>query len=135
LDGVGYVEEEYFLSGLANVYDWAGVGHKVKVVAGPGKYVTRMLVMRPRDATKFGGNVEVTVLNASLNVDFGGPTDFTQMVKQGDAWIGITAKAVTANALKKFNPFRYAPLNWSNPAPLASRWRNGRKKAFRAGNH
>ena len=29
LDGVGYVEEEYFLSGQAQVYDWAGSGHKV----------------------------------------------------------------------------------------------------------
>ena len=121
LDGVGYIEEEYFLSGMANVYDWAGSGHKVKVVTGPGKYMTRILVMRPRDATKFGGNVEVTVLNASLNLDFGGPTDFAQMVKQGDVWIGITTKAVTANALKKFDPVRYAPLDWSNPAPPASR--------------
>ena len=121
LDGVGYVEEEYFLSGIANVYDWAGSGHTVKVVAGPGKYVTRILVMRPRDATKFGGNVEVTVLNASLNLDFGGPTDFAQMVKQGDVWIGITTKAVTANALKKFDPTRYASLDWSNPASPADR--------------
>jgi Alpha/beta hydrolase domain len=121
LDAVGYIEEEYFISGMASTYDWAGSGHEVKVVAGPGKYVTRILVMRPRDATKFGGNVEVTVLNASLNLDFGGPTDFAHMVKQGDVWIGITTKAVTANALKKFDPVRYAPLDWSNPAPPASR--------------
>ena len=124
LDAVGYVEEEYFISGMARTYDWAGAGHKVKVVAGPGKYVTRILVMRPRDANRFGGNVEVTVLNASLNLDFGGPTDFAQMVKQGDVWIGITTKAVTANALKKFDPARYAPLDWSNPASPANRCAN-----------
>ncbi|MEY2927279.1 MAG: hypothetical protein RL367_1756, partial [Pseudomonadota bacterium] len=124
LDNVGYVEDEYFLSGQANVYDWASSGHRVKIVAGPGHYVTRILVMRPRDPAKFGGNVEVTVLNASLNLDFGGPTDFAQMVKQGDVWIGITTKAVTANALKKFDPARYAPLDWNNPAPPASRCAN-----------
>jgi len=121
IEGVGYVEDEYFISGEANTYDWTGSGHGVKVVTGPGRYVTRILVMRPRDATRFGGNVEVNLLNASLNVDFGGPTDFAQMVKQGDVWIGITTKAVTANALKKFDPVRYAPLDWSNPAPPASR--------------
>ena len=121
LDAVGYVEDEYFISGKANVYDWVGHSHKVKAVAGPGKYVTRILVMRPRDAKRFGGNVEVTVLNASLNLDFGGPTDFAQMVKQGDVWIGITTKAVTANALKKFDATRYAPIDWSNPAPPAQR--------------
>ena len=63
---VGYVEEEYFLSGEANTYDWTGTGHGVKVIAGPGKYVTRILVRRPRDPARFGGNVEVTVLNASI---------------------------------------------------------------------
>jgi hypothetical protein len=121
LEAVGYVEEEYFLTGNANVYDWTGRGHGVKVVAGPGKYVTRILVRRPRDPKRFGGNVEVTVLNASINLDFGGPTDFARMVKQGDVWIGITTKAVTANALKKFDPVRYAPLDWSSPMPPAQR--------------
>ena len=48
----GYVEEEFFLSGNANTYDWTGKGHGVKVIAGPGKYVTRILVRRPRDAAK-----------------------------------------------------------------------------------
>lgn len=121
---LGYVEDEYFLSGDADVYDWAGPDHKVKVIAGPGKYVTRILVMRPRDPARFGGNVEVTVLNASLNMDFGGPTDVDRMVKQGDVWIGITSKAVSANALKKFDPARYAPLDWGNPAPPEKRCAN-----------
>ena len=117
----GYIEEEFFLSGNANTYDWTGKGHGVKAIAGPGKYVTRILVRRPRDATRFGGNIEVTVLNASLNVDTGGPTDFAQMAKQGDVWIGITTKASTAKALKKFDPVRYASLDWSNPAPAEQR--------------
>ena len=60
----GYIEEEFFLSGSANTYDWAGKGRNVKVVAGPGKYVTRILVRRPSDPKRFGGNVEVTVLNS-----------------------------------------------------------------------
>ena len=115
----GYVEDEYFLSGSAYSYDWAGSGRGVKVVAGPGQYVTRILVMRPRDAARFGGNVEVTLLNASLNLDFGGPTDFARMVRQGDVWIGITTKAVTANALKKFDAARYAALAAAAASPPA----------------
>ncbi len=120
----GYVEEEFFLSSNANTYDWTGKGHGVKVVAGPGKYVTRILVRRPRNPKRFGGNVEVTVLNASLNVDLGGPSDFARMAKQGDVWIGITTKAVTANALKKFDTARYAAIDWSNPAPPDGRCAN-----------
>jgi Alpha/beta hydrolase domain len=121
MEAAGYVEEEYFLSGTANTYDWTIKGRGVKVIAGPGKYVTRILVRRPSDPKRFGGNVEVTVLNASLNVDSGGPTDFANMVKQGDVWIGITTKASTANALKRFDPVRYAPINWSSPVPPAQR--------------
>ncbi len=116
-----YVEEEYFLSGMANTYDWTGTGHGVKVIAGPGKYTTRILVRRPRDPKRFGGNVEVMILNASLNADTGGPIDFANMVKNGDVWIGITTKTSTAKALKAFDPVRYAPLDWSNPAPADQR--------------
>ena len=120
----GYIEEEFFLTGAGHTYDWLEGGKGVKPIAGPGKYVTRILVRRPRDANRFGGNIEVTVLNASLNVDLGGPTDFARMAKQGDVWIGITSKAITAKALKQFDPVRYAALDWSNPAPAASRCDN-----------
>jgi hypothetical protein len=46
------------------------------------------------------------------------------MVAAGDAWIGINTKSLTAAALKKFDPQRYAPLDWSNPAPAAQRCQN-----------
>ena len=121
MESVGYVEEEYFISGNANVYDWEGPDHHLKVIAGPGKYVTRILVRRPRDPATFSGNIEVTILNASLRVDIGGPSDFGQMVKQGDVWIGITSKPLSAMALKHFDPVRYASLDWNNPAPPESR--------------
>ncbi len=57
------------------------------------------------------------MLNASLLVDKGFPLGFERMVKSGDAWIGITTKSLTAGALKRFDAARYAPLDWSNPAP------------------
>lgn len=118
---VGYVEEEYFLKGRARVYDWADGTPRVKVVAGPGDYVTRILVRRPQNARRFSGRAEVHILNASTSVDQGGFTDFARMTQQGDAWIGITSKALTARALQNFDPVRYAPLDWANPAPPAQR--------------
>ena len=121
VDAAGYVEEEYFLEGTASTYDWIGISRDVRAVAGPSPYATRILVRRPRDAKRFSGRVEVTVLNASTGVDQGGPTNFARMVKDGDAWIGITSKALTAKALKRFDPVRYAPLDWSNPAPEGAR--------------
>lgn len=115
LDNAGYVEEEYFLSGQAKVYDWHGKAHDIKVVAGPGPYTTRLLVRRPKNPADFSGNIEVKVLNATRGYDFGTFTDFEAMTQQGDAWIGITSKAINANALQRFDPQRYATLNWASP--------------------
>src|SRR5437762_1973383 len=98
LAALGYVEEEFFLSGRANVYDWAGPGRQVKIVAGPTPYTTRILVRRPRDPAKFSGNVEVNILNASGGMDAGSFLDGENMTKQGDAWVGITTKAITADS-------------------------------------
>jgi alpha/beta hydrolase family protein len=123
LDAVGYVEEEYFLSGNANVYEWGGSGRDVRTIAGPAKYTNRILVRRPRDPARFSGNIEVEVLNASLGVDGAGTLmAFSDlMLRQGDVWIGMTSKPVVARALQKFDPKRYAALDWSNPAPPGAR--------------
>jgi hypothetical protein len=40
--------------------------------------------------------------------------------RNGDVWIGFTSKPVTALALQKFNPTRYAPLSWANPLPASN---------------
>jgi len=118
---VGYVEREFFIAGLAHSFDWTGKGHGIEVVAGPGAYTTRILVRRPADPERFSGNVEVYVLNATRGYDAGTFTDFERMTDQGDVWVGITSKWITARALKRFDAERYAPLKWDNPAPQSQR--------------
>jgi hypothetical protein len=117
----GYVEEEFFISGPGRTYEWVGQGPEVKVITDPVRYTTRILVRRPRDATRFSGNVEVNVLNASGSVDAGAPGDFEAMVSRGDVWIGVTTKSLTAQALKRFNAERYAAIDWPNPTPKDKR--------------
>ena len=121
-EAAGYVEQEYLLSGSASVYDWAGAtGRAVRAIAGPTPYTTRIIVRRPRDPARFSGNVEVNILNASTGIDLGGPIDFERAVKRGDVWIGITSKSLTARALRRFDPTRYAALDWASPIPPAQR--------------
>src|SRR5450755_1015026 len=43
---IGYVEEEYLLSGTANVYDWPKPGPAVVRTAN-APYTTRLIVRRP----------------------------------------------------------------------------------------
>lgn len=114
----GYVEEEFFVSGAANVYDWAPDG--ALTVARPGApYTTRILVRRPATAARFSGNVVVEVMHAPRGLDF--PLMFgwihEAVVERGDAWVGVTMTPDAAQALKDFNPARYAPLSWANPNP------------------
>src|SRR5512142_1592764 len=54
LSKYGYVEQEFIVSGSANVYDWAADGSlTVKTPNAP--YAARILVRRPVNAAKFSG--------------------------------------------------------------------------------
>jgi hypothetical protein len=117
---MGYVEEEYFLSGTANVYDWPAAGPAV--VRTPGaQYTTRVLVRRPKDARRFSGNAVVEMLNPSnrMDLNIGWAISHREWVRRGDAWIGVTVKPISVVAMKKFDAQRYAPLSWANPLPTS----------------
>jgi Alpha/beta hydrolase domain len=116
---VGYVEREYFVSGLANVYDWPAPGPAVVRTAG-APYTTRILVRRPAAGTRFSGNVVVEPLNPSnlFDLNLGWALMHEQLVRAGDIWVGVTVKPVSVQTLKAFDPVRYGPLSMANPLPL-----------------
>ncbi|MEP7243515.1 MAG: alpha/beta hydrolase domain-containing protein [Gammaproteobacteria bacterium] len=115
---MGYVEEEYFFSGLANVYDWPAAG-PATVRTPNAPYTTRVLIRRPSRSSRFSGNAVVEMLNPSnrMDLNIGWAISHEQWVRNGDAWIGVTVKPISVVALKTFNPQRYAPLSWENPRP------------------
>jgi hypothetical protein len=121
LEGAGYVEEEYFVSGKANVYEWnaAGTGAAVRSAGAP--YTTRILVIRPRDARRFNSRVMVDILNMTNGWDFNKmwAVMHDHLLANGWAYVGVTSKPNTVRALKVFDPRRYAALEWKNPLPLA----------------
>lgn len=120
LAAIGYVEEEVFATGNANVYDWPKESATAVVRAANAKYTTRVLIRRPLKKTKFSGNVVVEMLNPSnlFDLNIGWALSHKQIVRNGDAWVGITAKPVAVVTLKAFDPIRYASLSWPNPVPL-----------------
>jgi hypothetical protein len=119
LSKVGYVEEEYLVSGKANVYTWPAPGPAV-VRTPDAPYTTRILVRRPAKASRFSGNVVVEMLNPSnqFDLNIGWAMAHRQMVRNGDAWVGITDKPIDVLALKKFDPARYGSLSFANPLAL-----------------
>ncbi len=113
----GYLEEEFFVTGTGNVYDWAPDG-SIKVRTPGLPFTTRILVRRPSDKTRFSGTVLVDVSNRGDGFDtyatWGQLHDY--LLANRHAYVGVTAFAGNVAALKKFNPARYAPLSFPKPA-------------------
>ena len=113
----GYVEQEFIVSGTANVYDWAADG-SLTVKSEKVPYGARILVRRPANASKFSGAVVVEPLGAARRFDWAIMYGYLNehMMERGDAWVGITMPAAS-EGLKKFNPTRYATVSFANPNP------------------
>jgi len=118
LDGHGFIEQEYFFSGRANVYDWgpADAG-SLTVLYADTPYATRMLIRRPENPENFSGNVYVEVMNPArgydLNIFFAYARN--RILENGDAWIGVTTGA-NIDGLKRYDAERYKSLGMANPA-------------------
>ncbi len=117
-----YIEEEYFVSGKANVYDYDAAG-KVIIKHADAPYTTRILVRRPADQSRFSGNVVLELNNPTKMFDMDLQWMFCRdfFIENGDIWVGVTVKPVALKALKKFNPERYKSLSMDNPASLNER--------------
>jgi hypothetical protein len=95
---VGYVQDEYSASGTATAYSGSmpadGRFQLTPTTSAP--YATRILVRRPKDDSKFGGNVVVEWLNVSGGLD--AAPDWTYMkdeiVRSGDIWVGVSAQLI-----------------------------------------
>lgn len=118
-DQIGYVEDEYFMSGTANIYTEIDSDCHVEPMYADAPYTTRLLVRRPADVSKFSGNVVIEILNASamMDIDRMWVNTWKYMTRNGDIYIGITSKGHVVDTLKRFNPERYEAINWSNPLP------------------
>jgi hypothetical protein len=119
----GYVEEEFFVSGTGNLYEYTPTGIEIvtpcPAIAARGcsnlPYTTRMLVRRPADPSQFNGTVVIEALNPSANFDIAGVWDRSRdyFVRTGTIFVGWSSKSIIVDqTLKGFNPTRYAALNW-----------------------
>jgi alpha/beta hydrolase family protein len=108
----GYVEEEFFLSGMANRYS-TPAGQRGTVLDTAHAYTTRIVVRRPKQASAFNGTAIVEWYNVSQGHDgeFEWFQAYDHFLRNGFAWIGVSAQAVGVNALKEWSPARYAGLD------------------------
>jgi hypothetical protein len=123
---LGYVAEEFFISGTASSYapvgELASDGRWSVTPSGAADYTTRLVVLTPTDHDRFNGTVLVEWLNVSGGID--APADWfmahREMVREGYAYVAVSAQRVGVDggaslgmdmSLKTQDPVRYAPLH------------------------
>ena len=126
----GYVEQEFFMRGVASSYTADGaLGQDGTWTVRPNTtaaYTTRILVRRPADPEKANGIVAVEWLNVTggqdADPDFG--FLYPTLLAEGTTWVGVSAQfggvegpgltipipGVDPKPLKAADPTRYAPL-------------------------
>ncbi|BAX90536.1 alpha/beta hydrolase domain-containing protein [Mycobacterium shigaense] len=123
---LGYVAEEFFVSGTATSYAPAGElgpdGRWPVTPADEQEYTTRIVVLTPADRAHFNGTVLVEWLNVSGGID--APAVWMmahrEIVRTGYAYVAVSAQKVGVDggasllgmdmSLKSQDPARYAGL-------------------------
>jgi hypothetical protein len=117
LSKVGYEKSQFFLSGSAHSYAPAepltSDGKWVVAASASAPYKTRIAVYRPINPKKFNGTVVVEWLNVSGGTD--DSPDWTlshnELIRDGFAWVGVSAQQVGVNSAKTTDPAEYSSLS------------------------
>lgn len=128
LASYGYSEKELFFEGEATAYAVQGEmtadGKWLLTETTQAPFKSRMIVRRPMDAAAFNGTVVIEWLNVSAGAD-GDPGfmyNWQELLREGYAWVGVSAQAVgiegggfslgtQARPLKQYDPERYGSLS------------------------
>jgi hypothetical protein len=109
LSGSGYYEKEYFVRGNANRYRVTSDKANAELIDSSHPYVTRAIVRAPVDPGRFNGTVIVEWLNVTTGQDFdfvfGATRDL--LMREGYAYIGVSAQRGGTDTLRKWNRNRY----------------------------
>jgi hypothetical protein len=106
LAGAGWVEQEFYMSGVADGYATNGA-----LVATDVPYKTRIIVRRPIRAQDFNGVVLMEWQNVTAGYDLDALWSPTGFIREGYAWIGVSAQRVGVNQLVGWSPTRYGDLD------------------------
>ncbi len=117
---VGYTRSEFFLSGTASAYapvagSTLGSDGQWQITRSgtTAPFNTRLTVMRPSDPAAFDGTVIVEWLNVTNQADSG--PDWlgahNEIIREGHAWVGVSAQKVGVTAATAREPGRYASLS------------------------
>jgi hypothetical protein len=105
LASAGFVEQEFYMSGNADAYSTTGA-----LVGSDIPYGTRIIVRRPVNPAKFSGTVLVEWQNVTAGYDLDALWN-THVLREGYAWVGVSAQRVGVDQLAAWSPTRYGDLD------------------------
>jgi hypothetical protein len=117
VDSFGYVEEEFFIEGTANVYDTPPLATG-SILSSDHPYKTRIVVRRPVKPQRFNGTVILEWQNVTAGYDIdaswvGGSDE--HFMREGYVWVGVSAQRVGVHqaftGLRDWSPVRYGSLD------------------------
>ncbi|MFI9761277.1 alpha/beta hydrolase domain-containing protein [Streptomyces sp. NPDC051963] len=117
LGSVRYTQSEFFLSGNAESYvpeaPLDSDGRWQVTPASTASYTTRVVVNRPADPARFNGTVVVEWLNVTGGVDAAPEWIYAhnELIREGYAWVGVSAQATGVTATETADPVRYEALS------------------------
>ncbi|WP_093557789.1 alpha/beta hydrolase domain-containing protein [Pseudoduganella namucuonensis] len=113
LQTYGYVEQEFQVRGRANRYRMPDAMGNAQLIDAGHPYATRVLVRRPADPARFNGTVVVEWLNVTTgqDIDFIFAATRELLLREGYAWVGVSAQRAGVEALARWNPQRYGTLS------------------------
>jgi hypothetical protein len=100
-----YREDEFFFGGTARTFT------VTPEAAAP--YTSRMVVRRPADPKAFNGTVFVEWVNVTAQQDFDQhwPPAYQMIMREGAAYVAVSAQAAGIRHLQAWDPIRYASLS------------------------
>ncbi|HVT36207.1 MAG TPA: alpha/beta hydrolase domain-containing protein, partial [Nevskiaceae bacterium] len=104
LSELGYDEQEYFISGTAQVQPGGATA----------PYTTRIIVARPKDASRFNGTVVMDWVN--VTAQFENAVDTTEahdmMLREGYAYVLVSAQAAGLCCVPELTPKTWDPVRY-----------------------
>ena len=112
LSAYNFTEDEFLVSGRAQVYDWMPGGNYEVTPLGEASYTTRVMVRRPSDMSNFSGRVVMEVINMTADYDWTAmwAAIWERVLANGDIYVGVTSKPNVISGLVAFDPDRYGRL-------------------------
>jgi hypothetical protein len=117
VEAFGYVEEEFFIEGTANVYNTPPLATG-SIVSSGHPYKTRIVVRRPSQPNRFNGTLILEWQNVTAGYDIdaswiGGNAE--HFMREGYVWVGVSAQRVGVHqpgtGLRSWSPVRYGTLD------------------------